>query len=125
MDKTRREENKTFTKKLLLYIIIPIEQFDSWVEPINGVVRFDGQAVQSPFPLTSLYKPIIHGTQTPLEFRLWPGMQKALKQNIYKTFKTMINVINYRHNLFISTVQSVTLPLLLYINAFSALKNNN
>lgn len=75
--KTRREENETFKKELSLYMIIPIEQFDSWVEPINRVVRFDGHAVQFPFPDTSLYKPIIHGTQTPLEFRLWPGMQRA------------------------------------------------
>lgn len=31
-----------------------MEQLESSVEPINGVVRFDGQAVQFPFPVTSL-----------------------------------------------------------------------
>lgn len=81
------QKKETFEKELILYMIIPMEQLESAVDPVNGVVRFDGQAVHFPFPVTSLQKPIIHGTQTPLESRYWPGMQKALKRNISSLMK--------------------------------------
>lgn len=81
------KKRKKTSYENVLYMNIPMEQLESVVDPINGVVRFDGQTVQFPFPVTSLQKPIKHGTQTPLEFRQWPGMQKAFKTKHFISLK--------------------------------------